>query len=324
MEITNEMVVIIINLIAGFFLLFFGGDYLVKSSVAIASKFKMSKLLIGLTVVAFGTSSPELLVSVSAALKGNSIISLGNVVGSNIANIGLIIGITALIYPIDVKSQTIKLDFPVMFLSYILLMIFFLDGNISALEGVVFILGLIVYVFIEFKNSKNEQISTNSSTESNEKQEKTMKLFWAIPIVIASLAALTFGADVFINGAVGLAKLLKVSEKVISLTIVAVGTSLPELFASLVAAFKKENEIALGNIIGSNIFNILGIIGVSSIIKPLNFDSHIYFLDMIWMFIFGVLLFVTFMPLKTKKIARVEGLIVLLGYIVYTILLFVK
>lgn len=318
------MTSIILNLIAGFLLLFFGGDFLVKSSVAIASKFKMSKLLIGLTIVALGTSSPELLVSVSAALKGNSIVSLGNVVGSNIANIGLIIGITAMIFPIVVKQQTVKLDFPVMFLSYLFLMIFFLDGNISILEGVILILGLFTYIFLEIRHSKKEDKNIISTEEKKEEKSIFSKLYISIPILIASLGALSYGADFFVEGAVGLAKMLKVSEKIISLTVVAIGTSLPELFASITAAFKKENEIALGNIIGSNVFNILGIIGVTAVIKPLTFDSHIYLTDMIWMFMFGALLFITFMPLKTKKIARSEGLIVLSGYIIYTVLLFIK
>lgn len=316
---------IVLNLIAGFVLLFLGGDFLVKSSVAIASKFKMSKLLIGLTVVSLGTSSPELLVSFRAAIKGNSIISLGNVIGSNISNIGLIIGLTALVFPIVVKPQTIKLDFPAMFLSYIWLMIFFLDGNISTLEGLIMILGLFAYIFIEFRNSIKESSKQQAKLEqNNDGKTKLSKLYLSIPILVVSLGALSYGADYFVEGAVGLAKMLKVSEKVISLTVVAIGTSLPELFASLIAAFKKENEIALGNIIGSNIFNILAIIGITAIIKPLSFDSHIYLIDMIWMFMFGALLFITFMPLKTKKIARSEGLIVLSGYIIYTILLFVK
>lgn len=316
------MLLIILKLIAGFILLLVGGEFLVRGSVSIATKLNMSKLLIGLTIVAFGTSAPELLVSVTAALKGNSVISLGNVIGSNISNIGLILGIAALVYPISVNKQIIYLDFPIMFASFILLFVFMLNGNINRIEAIVLFLSIIAYVIVGIKVSKkNLNVTSVEDKNKTDKKDKIYSTPVSIIIVLVAAVALAFGADVFVSGAVDLANLLKISQKIISLTIVAVGTSLPELFASLIAAIKKESEISVGNIVGSNIFNILAILGIAGIIQPLSFDKHLFTMDLLWMFAFGLALFITFMPFKTKRISRSEAIFLLLLYFVYIYLL---
>lgn len=308
------MILIFAKIVGGFLLLYFGGEQLVTNSVKIATKFNVPKLLIGLTIVAVGTSAPELLVSVTSALKGLPVVAIGNVIGSNITNIGLILGVSALILPIKVEKKTITFDGPFMLFTVFLLVLFSWDGKIVFWEGLLLFSTFIIYILIEKK------ISTPEDSENSNVEVKT-KTSFLILLIILSLFGLAFGANIFVDGAIELAHKLKISEKIIALTMVAVGTSLPEFITSVIATFKKENEIVIGNIIGSNIFNIIIILGITAMVKKLDFNLSVYFNDIIWMLIFTLLVLVAFLPLRTSKISRIEGLIILGFYIVYILTL---
>lgn len=316
------MLLIIIKLILGFALLLLGGKYLVKGAVEITKYFKVSKLVVGLTVVAFGTSAPELLVSVQAALKGIPVISLGNVIGSNIANIALVLAASIIILPITVKKQTIKFDWPIMFFSFALLWIFMLDDVLSFIEGFILFAALIAYIWFEIKYSNNQH--KNGKTEQQVDEKKIFSIPVAIIVIIIASVALAYGADLLVDSASKLAAIIGISDKVISISVVAIGTSLPELTASIIAAMKKESDISVGNIIGSNIFNILSILGITAMLKPIHFDHTIFTSDLIWMCGIGILLFLSFIPLKKAYINRYKGIILIIVYIIYMYLLFQK
>jgi cation:H+ antiporter len=319
------MLMILIKIIGGLILLLFGGNYLVKGAVELTKYFKISKLFVGLTVVAMGTSMPELLVSVQAAFKGLAIMSLGNVIGSNIANIAFILALTVIIFPIPVKKQTILIDWPIMAFSFLLLIVFLFDGYLSFFEGLIFVIMLVGYIYLEIVYSKKEmKIQDSLKTGDEILEKKVFSIPIALIVIALSSAALAFGADILVDGASALAIILGVSERVISISIVAVGTSLPELAASLVAAFKKETEVSVGNIIGSNIFNIFCILGITALIHPITFDVKPLIPDLIWMSSIGLLLFLFFIPFKKPFMNRYKGVILLLGYIIYMILLFAK
>jgi len=316
------MLLIIIKLILGFALLLLGGKYLVKGAVEITKYFKVSKLVVGLTVVAFGTSAPELLVSVQAALKGIPVISLGNVIGSNIANIALVLAASIIILPITVKKQTIKFDWPIMFFSFALLWVFMLDDVFSFIEGFILFATLIAYIWFEIKYSNNQH--KNGKTEQQVDKKKIFSIPVAIIVIIIASVALAYGADLLVDSASKLATIIGISDKVISISVVAIGTSLPELTASIIAAMKKESDISVGNIIGSNIFNILSILGITAMLKPIHFDHTIFTSDLIWMCGIGILLFLSFIPFKKAYINRYKGVILIIVYIIYMYLLFQK
>lgn len=306
---------IILFLIGGLILLVAGGEILVRGSVGLAKRFNVSPLIIGLTIVSFGTSSPELLVSVKAALSDYGSLSLGNVIGSNIGNIAIILGISALIYPISVSKQIIKKEMPILIGVTLGSILFLLDGNLTRIEGAVFFTGLIIYIVIGYKLSVKHKDEVVPSTEVE--TIKPMNFALAAILIITGLFMLVLGGDFFVKGAVEVAKRFNLSEAVIGLTIVAIGTSLPELFTSLIAAIKKEADIAIGNIIGSNIFNLLGILGLTSIIHPIKSNS-INYIDFGLMFILTLFLFPL---LKTgMKLNRLEGMFLIsvyVGYVVY-------
>lgn len=313
------MFIVLLKIIGGIALLVLGGKYLVKGGVELTKYFNISKLVVGMTVVALGTSAPELLVSVQAALKDAAAISIGNVIGSNIANIALVLAATIIILPMTVKKQTIKLDWPIMAVTFVMLFIFMLDGKLTRLEGLIFIASLIAYIIIEIRFSLKE----NKNTEPKE-EKKEYSVPIALVIIIISSVGLAFGANILVDGASELARLLNISERIISISIVALGTSLPELTASIVAALKKETDISVGNIIGSNIFNILAILGTTAVISPISFNQADFLIDLIWMSAIGVLLFISFLPYNKRFIHRFKGFILLAIYIIYMILLFVK
>ena len=319
-------------LIAGLLLLIAGGDYLVKGGVAVATRFKVPTLIIGMTIVAFGTSSPEFIVSLQSALQGHPEISIGNVVGSNIANIGLILGLTALILPMAVNRTSVKIDIPFMILCSLLFYLFSQDNLISRCEGIILVLSLILFaVFSIYKGKQNT--TAEEHKEEDAPKGKEMKMISAILMIVASCVALTIGANLLIDSAVSIAKDFGVSERVISVTLVAFGTSVPELATSIMAAIRKENDIAIGNIVGSNIFNILFVIGCSALITPIqNFDFATFSFDFNWMIIFAAILALAVIPYKNiiKKIkgekeysilGRFAGFIMVTAYIVYVILL---
>lgn len=310
------MIQILLNslfLILGVAGLYYGAEFLIKGGVSVARKAGVSSMVIGLTLVAFATSAPELVVSVCAGLNGQSNISLGNVVGSNICNIALILGLCACISPLPVNKKLFKFDLPVMVIAALLLTLFCCCGApLGRWQGGIFLAGIIFYTAWNIYSSKKE----NAGTGSEENETASCKsLFGAFVFVFVGLALLIGGAKLFLEGAVFCAKLLKISDAVIGLTVVAVGTSLPELATSLVAAVKKEQDIAIGNVVGSNIFNILGILGIVPVISPLK-NYSINMVDLGTMMAFSLLL----LPLmRTQwKISRGEGAVLLLGYIAYT------
>lgn len=303
------MVLYIAYIILGFFLLVKGGDYLVDGAVAIAKRAKLSNMVIGLTVIGFGTSAPELLVSAQAALAGSSGIAIGNVVGSNIANIALILGITAIIFPIPATKSTLHRDTPFMLLACFMLTAAGWYGTINRLVGLCFFLLLVAFV------SWQIILCRRNGVEEEEDTEKPMALWKAFLIVVASIAALVAGANSLIKGASGIALALGTSERIVGLTVVAVGTSLPELFATVMAARKHQTDMALGNILGSITFNILCVIGISAMVCPIH-EANVGFL-----FDYGVMTVLSvalLLFLSTRRLLeRWEGIVLLLIYVAY-------
>ena len=255
----TDILIIAAQLIGGFVLLFFGGDWLVNGGVALARRFRISTLVIGMTIVAFGTSAPELLVSTISAIKGSAGIAMGNVIGSNIANIGLILGLTALICPIETNNRTVIRHGTIMIAASLLLLLFAMNSGISRTEGLTLFVCLILFTTISIRQGRTQP----QEADVEDQDGKPMTILAAIGLIALSCVMLAFGADILVDGATTLASAMGVSDKVIGLTIVALGTSLPELAASVAAAIKKQMDISIGNIIGSNIFNILCVLGVS-------------------------------------------------------------
>lgn len=316
----SENIIAIIKLLAGFVMLFFGGDWLVDGGVALARKFRISSLVIGMTIVAFGTSAPELLVSMTSSIKGSAGIAMGNVLGSNIANIGLILGITAILCPIPTMNSKITANGIIMIAASVLLLIFSLNGGISRTEGLILFAGIILFTVISIR--KGRAGASPQESESNIK-EKKLSVAVALLLIILSCAMLAFGADFMVDGATLLAKAIGVSDKVIGLTVVALGTSLPELAASVAAALKKQMDISIGNIIGSNIFNIMCVLGVSASIRPITFEYAQYNSDFIIMLSFSAVLLLFAQPWKPQgRLGRLAGATLFLAYIAYAISLF--
>lgn len=271
-------------------------------------------MIIGLLVVSFGTSAPELLVSVQAALKSHPEIAMGNVVGSNIANIALVLGLTSIILPIVVKNKTVWIDWIVMMLSGLLLFVFSYDLIIEWYEGLIMLLILAVYILysIRYRKTKDEE-------ESNIAR---YPFYVSILLLLGAIIGMYFGADLLIDSSSIIAKSWGISERIISVTIIAFGTSVPELATSLIAALKKEMDISIGNIVGSNIFNILSILGITALIKPIDVSPATLNNDMIWMLGISVLLLLSILPIRKGKIHRWKGLLFIGIYIAYVYLLF--
>ncbi|KXJ55510.1 MAG: sodium:calcium antiporter [Thalassospira sp. Nap_22] len=295
-------------LLGGLAGLFFGGESLVRGSVGIARKLSMSSLLIGLTVVGFGTSTPELLVSMDAALRGVPDIALGNVIGSNIANILLIVGVSAVVWPIAVSGRTLGRDTAVMLGAAVVLVPFFVLGDLGRVAGGLMFAALIGYLVFAYRQSRSEPAS------STDLPEPVSNVWLSIVWVFAGLGMLMVGAHYLVEGAVTIARTFGVSEAFIGLTIVAVGTSLPELATSLIAALKKQSEIAIGNIIGSNIFNILGILGLTAVVSPIPVADRFLMFDLPVMI--AVSIGLTLM-LRRPQIGRIPGIIMLVLYAGY-------
>jgi cation:H+ antiporter len=302
----------------GLVLLVVGGEFLVRSSVALSFKLHLSKMVIGLTVVSFATSAPELLVSLQAALNGFSDISLGNVIGSNIANIGLVLGITAIISPLAIDKDFYKLNWPVMMVLSIALY-FILKGGlqISRSEGVALLLVLFIYLYILIIRAKKQRGTQPVDDSIDEGLSKASNFKIGIWLLIGGVA-LYGGSELLVNGAVSLAEGFGVSERVIAVTMIAVGTSIPELAASVIAALKREKAISLGNLIGSNIFNISSVLGLTAIIQPIAVKSpEVLTNDIFWMIGFAaVLVPLAFLP-KKFELGRKRGLFLFLAYIIF-------
>ncbi len=295
-------------LIAGLIGLFFGGEALVRGSVGIARRMAIPPLLIGLTVVGFGTSTPELLVSVDAAWRGVPDIALGNIVGSNIANILLIIGLSALVWPIKVIGATLRRDTAVMMAAALALVPIFAMAQMGRPAGLVLVAGLVAYLVWAYRQPSEavpEDVGVPAPASA------LVSVLW----VIGGLIALMVGARFLVDGAVSIARGYGISEAFIGLTIVAVGTSLPELATSLIAAFRRQSEIAIGNIVGSNIFNVLGILGVTALIAPIPVASRFLTFDLPVMI--AVSLVLTALLLTRPVIGRGVGVAMLAGYVAY-------
>lgn len=308
-------------LIAGFVFLIKGGIFLVDGSASLARKFRISDLVIGLTVVSFGTSSPELLINIIASLKGSSDIAIGNIVGSNIVNILLILGIASLIYPLKITQNTVSKEIPLSLLAALLVFVLandrFIDqhefSQITRIDGIVLISFFIIFIFYTFSIAKENNVF-------QEFEHKQYSISKSVILIVIGLVALVGGGELVVNNALKLAAKFNLSEGLVGLTIIAIGTSLPELVTSVVAVLKKNADIAVGNILGSNIFNVFFILGISSAIKPLDFDVRNN-IDVGIAMIASLLLFVFMFTGRKKCVDRWEGAVFLILYIAYIIFL---
>lgn len=305
---------IIVKLLLGFGLLLAGGELLVRGSVGLALKLQVSRVVIGLTLVAFATSAPELLVSVVAAMDSRSDIALGNVIGSNIANIGLILGLTAIVFKMQAVQLTYRKDWLFLLLANLLLGIFLWLGGIAFWQGLVFVLLLIVYNVVKIRSArKNRDLHIGEDLEV-----EAMPILKGLLLLLAGATALRFGALQFVEGIASAAAALGMSERFISVTLVAFGTSVPELAASMMAARKGETDIAIGNIIGSNIFNILSVLGFTALIQPITSYDPALFTSDFWVSVGLSLLIIPLMGWFTKdRLDRLEGALLLVIYLIF-------
>lgn len=301
----TSLTLLILSLMA----LYIGAGWLVQGSSALALKANISPLVIGLTIVAFGTSAPELAVSLGATLRGQGDIAIGNIVGSNIFNIVVILGVSATICPLQVKKQLLRIDIPIMLAATILFTILFWNGTLGRMEGLFFLTGIIIYTLFSLLYSRKQEEEPNLELEEQPKH-------WAVDTltIIGGLVVLVFASRLLVDNAVSIAKELGVSEAVIGLTIVAAGTSMPELATSVVAAYKHKTDIAIGNIVGSNLFNILAIAGSCSLMHPIE-AKNVNYIDLLVMLAISILL----LPLMKsgQKISRTEGAALILIYVIY-------
>jgi len=311
--------VTVVGLIIGLVCLFIGGDWLVRGASRLAQSFGISALVVGLTVVAFGTSTPELLVSVSAALSGSPDITVGNVVGSNISNIGLILGLSGLIYPIAVHVNLLRREIPIMLAVTILVFLMFQDTVISRVDGLILVVALvlfIVFMIVSALRDKSSQDSDDKVSDTNEEKTPVVNRGKELFRLLVGIVVLMAGAQLTVENATTMARLLGVSELVIGVTLVAVGTSLPELVTSIMAAIRQESDIAIGNVVGSNIFNLLSVLGITALIQPINVPAQTIQFDAIVMLAFTILM----IPFALdRKLGRIESLAFLLGYVTFTI-----
>ena len=305
------MLYAIFLIIAGFILLMGGAEYLVKGAVDIASKLKIPTIIVGLTIVAFGTSTPEFVVSIKAALNGSAGISVGNVIGSNIANILLILGVTALISPIKCRRRIFLRDYKFLFVVSLLFSLFTLNEKIDTWQGGVFLLMLLGFIYHNYKNSSQEDIDDGEEKDADKSWLKV------ILITLGGLLAILFGADILVKGAVNMARILGVSEEIIGLTIIAVGTSLPELATTVLATLRRQTGVALGNVVGSNIWNIVFIMGATSTITEVNVPKQFIYYD-VWVMLVSTLVLYPAMMTKAR-LTRLEGFLFLVAYIAYII-----
>ena len=310
------MIVDVGLLVGGLLVLALGGEFLVKGSVVVAKALLISPLVIGMTIVSFGTSAPELLVSLQSALNGSPGIAIGNVVGSNIANIALVLGLTVIIFPVVPGRQMKRVDWPMLVLATLLFIVFALDGQIQTWEGILLFVCLVIFTVVLVVKSRRD--SGLSKREDN--QETGKSAVWVASIyILIGFVALYFGAEWLIKGAVNIAKSLEMEEHVIGLTIVAFGTSAPELVTSAVAAYRKQTDISLGNLVGSNIFNIMAVIGITAMAHPIAVKESVLYFDFWWML--GIAIGLGVMLFVGSRIGRIKGFVLFLTYLVYIALL---
>lgn len=312
------MLLSIVLLLVGLGLVVYGSDILVDGASSVARKIGISEFVIGIIIVGFGTSCPELVVSVTGAIDGNSAVSLGNVTGSNIFNILMILGLTAIFSPIAITKDNKTKDIPILLCVTIFFCLIALKGTINRLDAVLFLAIFAIYLLYNFKAGKAE-----AAAIEEESVEKNYGTFLSILMIVGGLAGLIFGGKLFVNNAVTLAHALGASDKFIAVTILAVGTSLPELMTCVVAAAKKKGQLALGNIVGSNVFNILLILGISGLIHPLDTSSFNY-VDMATLTASVLALFIFANASKKSQLSKPAGISFLLMEVVYMIYLFLK
>ena len=304
-------------LFSGLVVLIVGGNLLLKAAVSISLKFEIPKILIGMTVVSLATSAPELIISLKSALKGSADLAISNVVGSNIANLGLVLGLTILLSPIKISKNIYKIDWPIMMFSALYFFVIVLDGSISFFEGIILVCFLIISIIYLIKNQEKSEEDMDLEVSSVDSLPKS------IILLIFGGIFLYLGSEWFVSGAIDLADYFGISERIIGVTVVSIGTSIPELVTSMVAVIKKEKSISLGNLLGSNIFNVFAVLGITSIVTPLvvtdmniiNFDIYVM------LFISAIILPLIFFP-KRFVLGRVEGIVILTFYSFYIFNLF--
>ncbi|MFH1772471.1 MAG: calcium/sodium antiporter [Candidatus Omnitrophota bacterium] len=297
----------------GLLLLVFSADYFIQASVRISRIFKLSPLFIGLVIVAFGTSAPEAGVSIVAAFKGQGSISLGNIIGSNIANIGLILGICGMLFPLTVRKEVIRRQLPLMLIAMLIFYLLCLDLVIGRVDSIILLLCFSLFIFLSFKGARSQKDVDEGNFEINKIFERISSKAAIFLITILSLFGLVLGADLMVRGGVKLAKIFSINPWIIGITVFAIGTSLPELAASLSASFKGAHSLSLGNVIGSNIFNVLFVLGIASFIRPIYLELSMVRFEIPIMILFSFLLFTV---MRTEyKITRWEGLLLFIGYI---------
>ena len=314
----------IIFVLCGLGLLAFGADRFVDGALSLSVRFGISPMIVGVVVVGFATSAPELLVSTIAALESHPNLSIGNAIGSNIANIGLVLGVTALVFPLQIKSSLLKLEFPIMLTGLLLSTLLMLDLNIGLVDGIALLGGLFFLLsMMVFLNGNAEDDNFDDGELCISTQEKEVTVWKAFFLFLAGLALLLIGSEMLVKGAVSLAKYFGATDVFIGLTIVAVGTSLPELAASLASALKKATDLAIGNIIGSNLFNALGVVAMPALFHPFSVDITILQRDVGVMWLLTLLLLLAIIISRKKgKLDRLPGLIFLLSFIFYQVTLF--
>ena len=305
-------------LIVGLIVLVIGGEFLVRGAIPLAVRMKVSMVVVGLTVVSFATSAPELIVSVYAALTDHSDIALGNVIGSNIANITLVLGLTAFIFPLGFQKRLYRFDLPMMLFASALFGVFlYSDSDLNFFEGFFFVLLLCLLTIYLIRYSQNND---NLSFDKNTKQTSLVKM---LLYIIFGGGCLFLGSSLLVDGASGIARSIGVSERIISVSIISFGTSVPEFTASIIAAIKKEKDLSIGNLIGSNIFNVFAVLGITSMIQPIEVvDKGLIHNDLWWMFGAALLLYPLMFFFHKRHIGRVEGSLLFLFYLIYIILLF--
>jgi cation:H+ antiporter len=301
----------LVYLVCGTLLLYFGAEWVVRSGVHIAGRFRVSPLIIGLTIVAFGTSLPELVVSVEAVLTGAPTIAIGNVIGSNVANVGLVLGISSFIFPLTIRLVTIRRDLIIYIIVCAVFVLAILDGIVERWEGAILFTGILWYTWMRVRHP---------SGKTEEIRETYRSMGVAVTFLILGLVCLYFGGNFFVEGAVTLARILGVAEIAIGMSVVALGTSLPEFATSFVAALRKESALSIGNIIGSNLFNILSVIGLTALIKPLATPPEILNLEVPFMVISGFLIIP--MGFLKQPVHRLASLTLVVGYAWFLYLLF--
>ena len=306
------------EVIVGLLLLVWGADRFVHGAAATARNLGIPPLLIGLTIVALATSAPEILVSIVAALRGDPELAIGNAIGSNIANIGLVLGVVAILRPVELKSATLRREMPALLAVTLLTISLFLDSFLSEVDGLVLLTGLIIVMFwlsrLGFRSSSSDPLQAEFDAEIPKHMSMRVAIFW----LLVGIATLLVGAELMVDGAINIAKMLGVSEIVIGITMVALATSLPELAVSVVSAFRGEYGLAIGNIVGSNIFNLLAVIGVAAVIQPTVLPPSVLSLHLFVMVAFTLVLFaMTYEYENRGQITRLEGFALLAAYLAY-------